>query len=150
MIFATGLRPRRITISSPSAARAIRRELPAPPSPLPPAPEPHPAPPRYDPWRGRLYVVRADVAQLVEHHSRKVGVRGSSPRVGFGQRLKVGHKIGGTREAVSQLQAVERIDAPRSLAIKCSADRAQLDTVSYPLPIGVGCQRWSVQPSRQC
>jgi len=35
-------------------------------------------------------------------------------------------------------------------AIKCSADRAQLDAVSYPLPIGVGCQSWSVQPSRQC
>jgi hypothetical protein len=40
--------------------------------------------------------------------------------------------------------------ARRLAAIKCSADRAQLDTVSYPLPIGVGCQSWSVQPSRQC
>jgi hypothetical protein len=40
--------------------------------------------------------------------------------------------------------------AERRLAIKRSADRAQLDTVSYPLPIGVGCQSWSVQPSRQC
>ena len=40
--------------------------------------------------------------------------------------------------------------ARRPAAIKCSADRAQLDTVSYPLPIGVGCQSWSVQPSRQC
>jgi hypothetical protein len=34
-------------------------------------------------------------------------------------------------------------------AIKRSADGAQLDTVSYPLPIGVGRQSWSVQPSRQ-
>jgi hypothetical protein len=38
----------------------------------------------------------------------------------------------------------------RQAAIKCSADRAQLDTVSYTLPIGVGRERWSVQPSRQC
>lgn len=33
--------------------------------------------------RLRLLAAPADVAQLVEHHSRKVGVPGSSPGVGF-------------------------------------------------------------------
>jgi hypothetical protein len=31
----------------------------------------------------------------------------------------------------------------------CSADRMQLDIVSYCLPGGVGCQCWGAQPSRQ-
>jgi len=43
-----------------------------------------------------------------------------------------------------------QLSCARRLAVKCSADWVQLDTVSYPLPIGVGCQSWSVQPSRQC
>ena len=53
----------------------------------------------------------------------------------------------GVRGASYQ-QAYRRTNAEAG-GDQCSADRVQLDTVSYPLPIGVGCQSWSVQPSRQ-
>ena len=37
-------------------------------------------------WQaGQMRGKRADVAQLVEHFTRNEGVRGSSPRVGFGK-----------------------------------------------------------------